>query len=87
MSRTDDAYDFTNGFNIIGLGVLIVSFVLSMVFVYNPLSAEPIKSNIFYLLTGSGFTAVCGGLLYWIVSKIPYLKNYMLKDRNDLEIV
>lgn len=82
-----DAYDFTNGFNIIGLGVLIVSFVLSMLFVYNPLSAEPIKSNIFYLLTGSGFTAVCGGLLYWIVSKIPYLKNYMLKDRNDLEIV
>jgi NCS1 family nucleobase:cation symporter-1 len=38
------------------------------------------------ITTGSGFTAVFGGLLYWIASLTP-LKKYMLRDRSDLEIV
>lgn len=80
-----DAYKFTNGFNFVGLGILIISFASCILFVYNPLSGT-IKSPIFLALTGSGFTAVTGGLLYWFASISP-LKNYMLRDRNDLEII
>jgi NCS1 family nucleobase:cation symporter-1 len=80
-----DAYRFTNGFNLVGLGCLLISFVTAVLFVYNPATAE-IKSGIFMITTGSGFTAVFGGLLYWLASLTP-LKKYMLRDRNDLEIV
>lgn len=83
--RGHDSYKFTNGFNLVGLGIVIITFALAMLFVYNPMTGV-IKSNLFLITTGSGFTAIFGGLLYWIASLTP-LKSYMLKDRNDLEIV
>lgn len=80
-----DAYRFTNGFNLVGLSCLVISFALCMLFVYNPLSGA-IKSGVFLIFTGSGFTAVCGGFLYWLASRTP-LRKYMLRDREDLEII
>ena len=79
------AYDFTHGFNLVGLGCIVIAFVTNILFIYDPLTAE-IKSPIFMVLTGSGYTAVCGGLLYWLASLTP-LRKYMLRDRNELEIV
>lgn len=80
-----DAYEFTHGFNLVGIGVLIITFIVAVAFVYNPLTGA-VKSPIFLITTGSGFTALFGGLLYWIASLTP-LRRYMLKDREDLEIV
>lgn len=80
-----DAYRFTNGFNIVGLACVIISCVVTVLFVYNPLSGE-IRSSLFYIFTGSGFDAICGGVLYWLASLTP-LRSYMLRDREDLEIV
>lgn len=80
-----DAYKFTKGFNLVGIGVLVISFALGIIFVYNPLTGA-VKSPLFLVTTGSGFTAICGGLLYWLASLTP-LRKYMLKDREDLEIV
>ncbi len=79
------AYEFTNGFNLVGLGCLLIAFITNILFIYNPLTAE-IKSPIFLIITGSGYTAICGGLLYWLASLTP-LKTYMLRDRNELDIV
>ena len=79
------AYEFTGGFNLVGLGCMLIAFVTNILFVYNPLTAD-IKSPIFMVLTGSGYTAVCGGLLYWLASLTP-LRKYMLRDRNELDIV
>ena len=79
-----DAYRFTRGFNLVGLGCLLIAFVTNILFVYNPLTAE-IKSPVFMILTGSGYTAVCGGLLYWLASLTP-LRKYMLKDREEIEV-
>lgn len=79
------AYDFTHGFNLVGLSCILIAFVTNLVFIYNPLTME-IKSPIFLVLTGSGYTAVCGGLLYYLASLTP-LRKYMLKDRDELEIV
>lgn len=80
-----DSYHFTNGYNLVGLACLVISFVFTTVFVYNPVTAS-IQSNVFFITTGSGFTAIFGGLLYWLASLTP-LKKYMLRDREDLEIV
>lgn len=79
------AYEFTHGFNLVGLGCLVIAFATNMLFIYNPLTAE-IKSPLFMIFTSCGYTAVCGGLLYWIASLTP-LKKYMLRDRNEIEIV
>ena len=80
-----DAYKFTNGFNLVGLGCLLISFVTALSFVYNPVTGS-IKSGLFMITTGSGYTAICGGLLYWLASLTP-LKKYMLRDRNDIDVV
>lgn len=80
-----NAYKFTGGFNLVGLGCILIAFVTCVVFIFNPLTQE-IKSPIFLAVTGSGYTAICGGLLYWIASLTP-LRKYMLRDRNELEIV
>lgn len=80
-----DAYKFTKGFNLVGIGVLVITFILGVAFVYNPLTGS-VQSPIFLVTTGSGFTAICGGLLYLLASLTP-LKNYMLRDRQDLEIL
>jgi NCS1 family nucleobase:cation symporter-1 len=80
-----DSYQYTNGFNIVGLACVIIAFAVAILFVYNPYNGE-IKSTVFLLTTGSGFTALFGGLLYWLASLTP-LKKYMLRDRDDLEIV
>ena len=80
-----NAYKFTHGFNLVGIGCIVIAFVTGILFVYNPVTGA-IKSPIFLVLTGSGYTAICGGLLYWIASLTP-LKKYMLRDRGDLEIV
>ncbi len=81
-----DAYQFTKGFNIVGIACIVITFIVAFLFVYNPMTAE-IKSGIFLILTGSGFTAIFGGLLYYVASLIPAVNRYMIKDRNDLEIV
>lgn len=80
-----DAYNFTNGYNLIGLAIILISFISTMLFVYNPLTGM-IKSNIFMILTGSGFSAVFGGILYLFASFSP-LRKYMLKDRKEIDII
>ena len=80
-----DAYQFTNGFNLVGIGCLLISFITAILFVYNPATGT-IQSNIFMITTGSGFTAIFGGFLYWLASLTP-LKKYMLRDRNDIDVV
>ena len=80
-----DAYRFTGGFNLVGIGCVILSCLITILFVYNPLTGS-IQSPLFLIFTGSGFDAICGGLLYWLASLTP-LKKYMLRDRDDLEIV
>ena len=79
-----DAYEFTNGFNLVGLSCVIISLLVAVLFVYNPVTAQ-IQSSIFLITTGSGFTAIFGGLLYWLASLTP-LKRYMIKDRGSVTI-
>lgn len=79
-----DAYEFTKGFNLVGLSCVFISLLVAVLFVYNPVTAQ-IQSPIFLITTGSGFTALFGGLLYWLASLSP-LKRYMIKDRDTITI-
>ena len=79
-----DAYEFTKGFNVVGLSCVFISLLVAVLFVYNPVTAQ-IQSPIFLITTGSGFTAIFGGLLYWLASLTP-LKRYMINDRDSVTI-
>ena len=46
-----DAYKFTHGFNLVGIGVIVISFTVSMLFVYNPMTGV-VHSPIFLATTG-----------------------------------
>ena len=75
-----DAYRYTGGFNLVGLACVVIACLTTILFVYNPLTGE-IRSGLFLI-----FNALFGGVLYWLASLTP-LKKYMLRDRDDLEIV
>lgn len=79
-----DAYEFTKGFNLVGLSCVFISLLVAVLFVYNPVTAQ-IQSPIFLVTTGSGFTAIFGGLLYWLAS-LTRLRRYMIKDRDTVTI-
>ena len=79
-----DAYEFTKGFNLVGLSCVFISLLVAVLFVYNPVTAQ-IQSPIFLVTTGSGFTAILGGLLYGLASLTP-LRSYMIKDRDTVTI-
>ena len=78
------AYEITKGFNLVGLSCVFISLLVAVLFVYNPVTAQ-IQSPIFLVTTGSGFTAIFGGFLYWLASLTP-LKHYMIKDRDQVTI-
>ena len=80
-----DAYKFKHGVNWIGVATILVTLFIALIFVYNPITGS-VQSPIFYYTTGSGFTAIVGGLIYWLVNLIPSVRSVTLRDRDDLEI-
>ena len=78
------AYDYNWGFNVIGLACVLMACITTILLVYNPITGQA-ESPIFLLTTGSGFDAIFGGLLYYLASFIPPIRNYLLDDRSDLE--
>ena len=78
------AYEYTKGFNIVGMSCVFISLIVAVLFVYNPVTKH-IQSPIFLFTTGSGFTALFGGGLYWLASLTP-LKAYMVRDREEITI-
>ena len=78
------AYEYTNGFNIVGMSCVFISLIVAVLFVYNPVTQQ-IQSPLFLITTGSGFTALLGGGLYWLASLTP-LKAYMVRDRAEITI-
>lgn len=70
-----NAYRYTGGVNFIGMACVVLPCVLAMCFVYNPFNGI-IHSDIFYLTTGSGFTALCGALFYFLMQKTRRIIGY-----------
>jgi len=78
------AYDYTNGVNWVGL--LCVAAGVGMSFsIYNPLTQE-IHNMFLFHLTPTGFSFLGTGILYYVVSRIPWIRNYLLRDREELTV-
>ena len=81
MNRGNKSYYYTKGFNLVGFACFFAG-ILAFLLVYNPITAAP-QSSIFMVLTATGTAMATSALLYFICSKIPPIRKYMLQDRND----
>lgn len=77
-----DAYNYTKGFNFIGLLCVLVGVGISLA-IYNPLSGEIHCKSLFYL-TPTGCSFIGTGILYWMLNRIPIIKKYTLRDREEI---
>ncbi len=74
------AYRYTGGINI----VAIVSFAIGIaafVLVYNPIDYVVRVQSVFNALTVSGFAILVSGAAYFLLSLIPPIRRYLLRDR------
>ena len=76
-------YDYTKGFNIVGLICVAAGIAMSLA-VYNPVSGEIHNMTLFYL-TPTGFSFIGTILLYVALSYIPPVRKYLLNDRKDIK--
>lgn len=78
------AYNYTGGINWIGLLCIAAGIAMSLA-IYNPLTGE-IYNEILFTLTPTGFSFIGTGLLYFLLSLIPPIRKYILRDRNELTV-
>ena len=77
------AYTYTKGWNLVGLFCVIAGIALSL-WIYNPVTGEIHQMALFHL-TPTGCAFLGTGLLYYLCSRIPGLRRYMLSDRKEVQ--
>ncbi len=82
--KNHTAYNYTKGFNIVGLICVIAGVAMSLA-VYNPITGEIHNMALFYL-TPTGFSFIGTGVLYYVLSLIPPVRKYLFKDREDITV-
>ena len=78
------AYEYTKGFNWVGLGCVVFGIILSLA-IYNPIRGEIHCMPLFYL-TPTGCSFLGTGLLYYLLSYIPAVRGYILRDREEVTV-
>ena len=72
------SYDYTKGFNIVGLVCLVFGFVLSLV-IYNPIKGI-VHVPALFVLTPTGCSFLATGILYFLLCKLAPIRRYVRKD-------
>jgi len=78
------AYDYTKGINWIGVLCVGAGIAMSLL-VYNPITGEVHNMFLFHL-TPTGFSFIGTGILYYVFSRIPSTRKYLLRDREELTV-
>lgn len=79
-----NAYDYTRGINWIGFLCVAAGIFMSLL-IYNPITAEVHNMFLFYF-TPTGFSFLGTGILYYGLSRIPFIRRYLLRDRKELTV-
>ena len=79
-----NAYEYSRGVNWIGFICVAAGIIVSLG-IYNPLTSEVHNMFLFHF-TPTGFSFLATGALYYILSRIPFIKNYLLQDRNEITV-
>ncbi len=78
------AYDYTGGINWIGFLCIGAGIAMSLL-IYNPITAE-VHNMFLFRFTPTGFSFLGTGILYFILSRIPTIRKYLLRDREELTV-
>lgn len=78
MVQGNRRYFYTGGFNLVSL-VCFGLGVLSYVMCYDSVNTLP-KQNIFYVCTATGWSVITTSVAYYIASRIPRLRAYMVPE-------
>lgn len=76
------AYYYTKGFNLPGFICLAAGSLVSLM-IYNPVTADIHITSLFYL-TPTGCSFLVTGILYVLISRLPLIRNYLMKDHGEL---
>lgn len=79
-----NAYNYTHGFNWVGLLCVAAGIAMSLA-VYDPVSGE-VHNMLLFRLTPTGFSFLGTGLLYFLLSLIPPVRRYLLRDRDEITV-
>lgn len=79
-----EAYRYSGGFNWVGLACVAAGVALSLA-VYDPVGGH-IHCQALFTLTPTGLSFLGTGLLYWILSRIPPIRRYLLRDREEVTV-
>lgn len=72
------SYDYTKGFNIVGIVCLAVGFILSLL-IYNPIKGV-VHIPVLFVLTPTGCSFLVTGILYYLLCKLAPIRRYVRKD-------
>lgn len=78
------AYRYTGGFNWVGLACVAAGVAMSLA-IYDPVTGTVRCMPLFYL-TPTGFSFLGTGVLYWVLSRVPPIRRYLLRDREGLTV-
>lgn len=76
----DGIYYYSKGFNMAG----VVAFILGAIAyfaVYDPINGAG-RNFVFEILTGTGTSCLVAAIAYYIFSRIPKIRKYILSDKN-----
>ena len=76
------AYHYSNGVNWIGF-ICVVAGILISLSIYNPITGE-VHNRLLFHLTPTGASFLGSGILYFVCSKIPVVRKYLLQDQNEV---
>lgn len=78
------AYHYTRGFNWVGFFCVAAGCGLSLM-VYNPVTGQVHQPVLFYI-TPTGFSFLGTGALYYLLSRVPPIRRYLLRDRAEVTV-
>ncbi len=79
-----NAYNYTHGINWVGMLCVAAGVAMSLL-VYNPVTGE-VHNMLLFRLTPTGFSFLGTGLLYLVLSYIPPIRRYLLRDREEITV-
>ena len=78
------AYHYTGGFNWVGLACVAAGVALSLA-VYDPVSGT-VRCPALFTLTPTGLSFLGTGVFYVVLSRIPPIRRYLLRDRKEVTV-
>jgi len=78
------AYDYTRGINWIGFLCVAAGIAMSLL-IYNPVTSQVHNMFLFHV-TPTGFSFLGTGILYCVLSRIPAIRKYLLRDRDEITV-